>query len=241
LTSSPESAKNIETKESAQAFITNGENVKFDFVNKNTCVMQISFDAKKTLGMTKATVEMLKEKSSLVLEMPVDEVYRFLNIWIGNNGDVNSQSMENAEISFRVEKQWIKNKNIDPESITLQRYNNGKWEKLQTTKSEEKDSQENEKYLGFTAKTPGFSPFVITAKTMEQNTQDEDEKENKNSVNIEPKAKDSGQNKANTNAITKENTEKEQKQTQTKKTPGFEVLTTIAAILMVLIYREKRK
>ena len=38
---------------------------------------------------------------------------------------------------------------------------------------------------------------------------------------------------------TKGNTEKEQK--QTNKTPGFEILTTIAAILTVLIYREKKK
>ncbi len=33
--------------------------------------------------------------------------------------------------------------------------------------------------------------------------------------------------------------EKEQKQTQNKKSPGFEVLTTIAAILTVVIYRER--
>ena len=205
MTTSPESAKNIETKESAQAYITNGKNAKFDFVNKNTCVIQITFDAKKTLGKTKATVEILKGKSSLVSEMPVDEVYRCLNIWIGNNGVVNSQSMENAEISFRVEKQWIKDKNIDQDTITLQRYNNGKWEKLQTTLSEEDD-----KYLGFTAKTPGFSPFVITAKTLQVENKDQNQKENKNNINIEPKEKDSGQNKANINAITKENTEKEQ-------------------------------
>ena len=45
---SPEPAKNVQVKELSQAFITNGKPVKFDFAKNATCVVYVSFDAKKT-------------------------------------------------------------------------------------------------------------------------------------------------------------------------------------------------
>ena len=225
ISASPEPANNVEVKETAQAFITNEKNVKFDFANNKTCVLYISFDAKKTLGKTKATVEMLKGKSELVSQMPADQTYKCFNIWIGNNGVVTKENIQNAIICFKVEKEWAESKKIDQESIILNRYNNGKWDKLETSISEE-----DEKYLYLTAKTQGFSPFAITAKTIKENTQ----KENEDKIDIEPKAEGLEQNNANTKGNT-------QKQKENTKTPGFNAIFTIATILTVALHKNLHK
>lgn len=73
---SPEPAKNVEVKELSQAFIASGKNVHFNFTKNATCVIYVSFDAKKTLGKTTTIVEMLKGKSTLVSESPSGEVYK---------------------------------------------------------------------------------------------------------------------------------------------------------------------
>ena len=160
---SPEPAKNVEVKELSQAFITSGKPVKFDFAKNATCVVYLSFDAKKTFGKTTTIAEMLKGKSALVSELPSGEVYKSFNVWVGNGGVASSKNIENPVVCFKVEKSWIQDKKIDQASITLNRYNDKKWEQLPVSLSGEDD-----KFLYFTAKTPGFSSFAITgtAKTL---------------------------------------------------------------------------
>ena len=68
-----------------------------------------------------------------------------------------SKNIENPVVCFKVEKSWIKDKNIDQASITLNRYNDKKWEQFPVILSGEDD-----KFLYFTAETPGFSSFAIT-------------------------------------------------------------------------------
>ena len=92
--------------------------------------------------------------------LPSGEVYKYLNIWVGNGGYGTAKNIENAVVCFKVEKSWIQDKKIDQSSITLNRYNDKKWNELPTTLLREDD-----KYLYFTAETPGFSPFAITGKT----------------------------------------------------------------------------
>ena len=155
---SAEPANNVEAKEISQVFIGSGSTVRFDFPKNATPVVNVSFDSKKTFGKTNTIVEMLKGKSTFVSALPSNEVYKHVNIWIGNSGVV-TNNIENAVVCFKVEKSWIQDKKIDQSSITLNRYSDSKWEQLQTSQSGEDD-----KYLYFTAKTPGFSPFAITGK-----------------------------------------------------------------------------
>ena len=153
---SRETQNNVEVKEISQAFVASGSSVIFDFPQKVTPVVNLSLGSKKTAGKTTTIVEMLKGKSTLVPELPSDEVYKSLNIWIGNGGFGNSNNIKDAVVNFTVEKTWIKDKNIDKSSIILNRYSDNKWNQLPTDLSGEDDS-----YLYFTAKTPGFSPFAI--------------------------------------------------------------------------------
>jgi|GEM_PF-1712726 len=155
---SPEPAKNVKVKELCQVFITSGKTITFDFTKNATSIVSLNFDSKKTVGKTTTIVEMLKNKSTLTPDAPEGEVYTYLNIWVGNGGyGSDEDNLENAVINFKVEKSWIKDKGIDQSSITLNRYNDKKWNELPTTLT-----GEDGKYMYFKAETPGFSPFTIT-------------------------------------------------------------------------------
>ncbi|KKH45874.1 hypothetical protein EO93_05485 [Methanosarcina sp. 1.H.A.2.2] len=154
---SPEPAKNVEVKELAQVFITNGKAVKFEFTKNATCVVSVGFDAIKNVGKTTTIVEQLKKKSALVSKMPAGEVYKSFNVWVGNAGYATSKNIENPILSFKVEKAWIQDRLIEQDSITLNRYDEKVWTQLPA-----RLSGEDKKYLYFTAETPGFASFAIT-------------------------------------------------------------------------------
>ena len=156
---SPEPAKNVEVKEISQVFITNGKDVKFDLKNNATCIVYVEFYAKKTAGKTTTIVEELKNKSTLVSELPSGDVYKSFNVWVGNSGYATSKNIENSVICFKVEKAWMQKNRTDSSSIVLNRYNDGKWEQLPVS-----ILKEDNEFTYFTAETTGFSSFAITGK-----------------------------------------------------------------------------
>jgi chitosanase len=160
-----EPQSNVESKELSQKYITYGRSTKFDFTKNVTPVVYVSFDSKKTNGKTNTIVEVLKGKSVLVSELSSDEVYKYLNIWVGSSKFAIPENIENAVVCFKVEKAWIQDKNIYQSSITLNRFSDGKWSSLSTNQS-----GEDNKYLYFIAKTPEFSSFAITGKTVAKET-----------------------------------------------------------------------
>jgi PGF-pre-PGF domain-containing protein len=226
---SPESQSNVETKELSQAFITSGKAVKFDFPRNATSVVYISFSSKKTAGKTTTIAEMLKGKSTLVTGLPSGEIYKSLNIWVGNGGFATEKNIVNAVVCFKVEKSWIQDKNIDRSSITLNRYNDTKWNSLPTNLLGEDD-----KYMYFTAKTPGFSPFAITGRTIATGT------------GIQPVSVNETKTKPNT-GNTAANVEQKPEQKQSTNTsgkgntgiPGFDMICGIVSLLAVFLHKRK--
>jgi PGF-pre-PGF domain-containing protein len=218
---SPEPQSNVETKEISQAFVTSGNPVKFDFPRNVTSVIYVSFDSKKTADKTTTIVEMLKGKSTLVSELPSDEVYKFLNIWVGNSGFATPKNIKNAVVCFKVKKSWIQDKKIDQSSIILNRYSNKKWNQLTTSLL-----NEDYKYLYFTAQTPGFSPFAITGKVIATGN----EIQNKlNTGSIATNIKQIPEKKNNTSTSGKE----------TKSTPGFEIAYCLVGLFGVFLSNRK--
>ncbi len=218
---SPESSRNIEVKELSQVFISNGKAVKFDFTKAATCVVSVGFDAKKTAGKITTIAEQLKGKSSLVSQLPSDEVYKSFNLWVGNGGYATEKNIENPVICFKVEKTWIQDQNIDQSSIILNRYNDKKWNPLPT-----RISGEDGKYLYFTAETPGFSPFAITGKITA--------KETVNEILPEPDTQDPEQNEN-----TKSEVEQDSEQKEKTGIPGFEMIYCIIGLLGVFLHRRR--
>jgi PGF-pre-PGF domain-containing protein len=224
---SPELQSNVEAKELSQTFIASGRPAKFDFPQKATPVVYVSFDSKKTAGKTTAIVEMLKNKSTLTSDVPNGEVHKYLNIWVGNAGFGNSKNIENAIVDFKVEKSWIQDKNIDKSSITLNRYSDTKWSALPTNLSGEDD-----KYLYFTAETPGFSSFAITGKITANEAANAIHSETQSGPNI-------GSLENNASNATDVKQTPEQTQNPSTKTPDFEIASGIFCLLGVFLYMRR--
>lgn len=219
--SSQEPQSNVQVKELSQGIITNGKPVKFDFTKNATCVVYLSFNAKKTFGKTTTIAEQLKERSPLVSGLPSGEVHKFFNIWVGNGGIVTSKNIENPVVCFKVEKAWIKDKKINPDSITLNRYSDKKWEQFPVNFSGKDD-----KFLYFIAETSGFSSFAITGT----------EKPSEETVTKTEVDYPETINKNNT-----ENKEPQDEQKEISKMPGFEVYYGVGSLLAVVLYKKEVK
>ncbi|HII02849.1 TPA: PGF-pre-PGF domain-containing protein [Methanosarcinaceae archaeon] len=165
---SKEPARNVEVKELSTRHIINGYHVRYEFPENVTCVTIIEFDPRRTFKKTTTIVEILKEKSVFASKLPPGRIYKNLNIWVGDKGAGLPDFLDNAYIEFRVEKSWIEKNGINESLITLLRYDK-KWNPLETEKM-----GENEQYIYFKAKTPGFSPFAITEYTGEEEETIED-------------------------------------------------------------------
>ncbi len=157
--STSEDLQNILLKEIQREFVAMDEQVCYHFVSEGNIISLINFTGMRTSGIIPAKVEMLNHTSSLVNYAPLDLVYKNLNIWVGNLGWASSQNIANATISFKIEKLWVTQNNIDESSIGMNRYEDGKWIMLVTSLVGQ-DTQ----YLYFKSETPGFSNFVVTGK-----------------------------------------------------------------------------
>jgi PGF-pre-PGF domain-containing protein len=150
-----EEFENIEFKDYALKYVMKDEETVFEFDEPANDIVSISFVCKRNGGQTKALIEVLKGTSSLVNSAPSGKVYRNLNIWVGDS-KFPSDVIDDGVIRFKVEKSWVNSNDLEPDSIVLSRYSDGKWALLETSfESEEGD------YLHYTAESPGFSPFAI--------------------------------------------------------------------------------
>jgi hypothetical protein len=89
---------------------------------------------------------------------------------------------------------------------------------------------EDEKYLYFTAQTPGFSPFAITGKAVALGNMNETQSQTFTQTNEQ-------NNSSNTNSL-----EKKQKTGSSgngSKMPGFEVFTCIISLCAGFLYKRK--
>jgi PGF-pre-PGF domain-containing protein len=119
---SPESSSNIAFKEISNEQIFKGTHTHYTFKGGANDIVTVEFDPKKSFGKTTAIIEILKNTSSIVKEPAPGEVYKNINIWIGNSGFSSPENLENARISFRVNKAWISEYNINKSMVALYRF-----------------------------------------------------------------------------------------------------------------------
>lgn len=239
---SPEPASNVQVKENLQNFIASGKDVNFNFTNNVTCVESITFRSTKTVGKTTTIVEELKNKSSLVSKLPEGIVYKSFNIWVGNGGYGNSKNIESSSVNFKVNTSWVNENNINKSSILLDWYDDEKkeWIELPVNLTGEDDQ-----FLHFTANVPGYSSFAITgikdegdiitaerAQTATNNTTGSNAG-NTASISEGSNASNNSSSSANTieNNVTEEST----------KSPGFSIISGIACLFCIFLYRSKKR
>ena len=108
-------------------------------------------------GEIGTSVEVLRNKSSLVITPAPGNVYKNVNVWVGTSGFGTSKKIKEAVITFRVENSWLSSNNIKSSDIKMVRWNGSKWDPVETSEKT-KDST----YIYFEAKSNIFSAFAIT-------------------------------------------------------------------------------
>jgi Putative Ig domain. len=156
--SGAEDYDNVAYKDYSMKYVTQGMDIVFEFPNVENDLEYVKFHAVKAAGQVKAIIEILKDRSTLVSSNPPGDVYRNINIWVGDAKFNSAGYMSSAEISFKVEKKWLTDNNADPSSIRLYRYSGGSWNELKTSRI-----GADAKYYYYKAPTPGFSPFSIVS------------------------------------------------------------------------------
>ncbi|MDW7775091.1 MAG: PGF-pre-PGF domain-containing protein [Methanosarcinales archaeon] len=154
--STEEDPANILVREIDRKYSGVDKPVSHHFEKLDNIITYVNFTSRMNYGDIDTVVEVLNGRSSLVDSSPSGNVYRYVNIWVGNAGWATERTIANASISFRVEKEWISEKNIAEDSIRLSRYDDG-WEPLATMQTGDDYS-----YVYFRAETPGFLSFVVT-------------------------------------------------------------------------------
>ena len=119
-------------------------------------ITDVSIDLKRTTLNAKMTLKKIEKPAEI--SDPEGIIY---NNYFEITTNIPRDNIASGTISFRVDKSWVSSNDIDVSTVTLNRYT-GKWETLPSTKI-----REDSTYSYCSAKTSGFSTFVITGKQKE--------------------------------------------------------------------------
>jgi len=87
------------------------------------------------------------------------EVYEYIKI---DKGDLDDDEIKVAVIEFEIKKEWLNDNSLSGNKVSLYRYHNNIWNKLETNKTFEDDEN-----IYYEAKTSGFSYFAIAGEKEE--------------------------------------------------------------------------
>jgi len=133
--------------------VTGGESSITISREANTGVTEIRMTVSNPANDVRITVTKLEEKPAAIAQELAGKVYHYLEI---NKTNIQDKDIDRINITFTVNKSWIKENDIDAATIALYRYSNDTWNKLQTNKVNETSDQ-----YYFQAISPGFSVFAI--------------------------------------------------------------------------------
>ncbi|RLF42303.1 MAG: hypothetical protein DRN12_00720 [Thermoplasmata archaeon] len=114
-------------------------------------VEKIKIKAKKNIEGLNVNIEELSGKPSDIPE-PLESVYIYFSIETDAEEDIS------MTFTFKVEKTWLDENNLDKNTVKLLRYHNDKWQPLKTS-----IIKEDNEYIYYESETPGLSIFAITA------------------------------------------------------------------------------
>jgi PGF-pre-PGF domain-containing protein len=161
--SGAEDYDNVAYKDYSIKYVTQGRQIEFAFPNSENDLETVGFTALKAAGQVKTVIEILHDRSTLVNTNPPGNVYRHVNIWVGDTKFNSGNYFSSAEITFKVQKQWLEDNNADTSSVDLYRYSGSSWNELTTSRI-----GADAKNYYFKAYSPGFSPFAIVSTGSDQ-------------------------------------------------------------------------
>ena len=123
---------------------------------------QINITVKNQANNVRITVTKLDDKPASIVHEIVGKVYKYMEITAEK---INETHIDKVKIQFEVNKTWINDNNIDPDTVALNRYRVNAWERLQTRKT----SEDND-FVYYEAETTGFSTFAISGEVKAETT-----------------------------------------------------------------------
>jgi PGF-pre-PGF domain-containing protein len=118
--------------------------------------MFVNITGNSSLGVITASIEVLKNTSTLVKTTPNGLVYKNANIWVGTSGFATPKNIKQGLIKFRVNNTWMSANGVTGSDIFLAKWDGSTWLNLETHGQTKDDT-----YTYFEAKTQTFSPFAI--------------------------------------------------------------------------------
>jgi PGF-pre-PGF domain-containing protein len=204
--SSGENYSNIEMVEKYDMQISKDALTSYRFTHSKNPIMFVNITGNTSLGIITASIEVLKNTSTLVNDSPEGLVYKNANIWVGTSGYATPKNIKQALIKFRVDNEWMSSNGVSGSDVVLVKWDGSAWMKLETSESAKDDT-----YTYYEAKTQTFSSFAIIGLKGEKS------EAVYTAVVTETPAKP-------TSTPTT---------VPTKGMPGFEIVTAIAAIYML--------
>lgn len=196
--------------DSVQKRVVAGTRTGFKFNNPVSDILRLSFTSQQYSGNVIVRVEVFGDAGPE--EKPEGEVYRLMNIRVGNERFESESNIRGASINFRVMKSWVEENNIDVSTIKINRFHNEKWNPLATELT-----YEDGEYYYFTAETPGFSRYAITGEKLGTAVITPTQEEENGSV-----------------------TGEEQTAGIRRRTPGFESIFAVFGVLASVFFAKKR-
>jgi len=134
--------------------ITPGAATIMKITNPEIGLKQINITVENQANNIKITVTKLEGKPATIVHEIEGKAYKYIEI---NAENINETHIDKVKIQFEVNKSWINDNSIDPDTVALNRYRVNAWERLQTRKT-----SEDNYFVYYEAETPGFSTFAIS-------------------------------------------------------------------------------
>lgn len=217
---SVENFSNIEIIEKYDRLIFKDIVTIYKFTNKKNPVLFINITGNINAGEINTAIEVLKDTSSIIMTPAPGFVYKNINAWVGTSSFAIEKNIKNAEIIFRVDKEWINE--INPESIEMYRFES-EWKKLPTIKI----SEDNE-FEYYRVTTQKFSGFAISATTASPNI--------KYTFDAPPQITRVTSTNANEAIIVENSSEPE----IVEASPGFDLDSVIFVIFITVLFIRKK-
>ena len=163
IATSASSPSNVAAMDSSVRFVGTDVEVAYVFTEGKTPVTDICFEAETNEGYVMAAVNLLNELPESSPAPSSVTVYQGMEIVLGD--EAFSSGVGDAEIGFSVSKEWLDSNGFDEADIHMEHFSDGVWNRLPTVVTGEDDE-----YVYFEATTAGFSPFMICADTIDENT-----------------------------------------------------------------------
>ena len=208
--SSSNEPENVEETLVVITFLGDGSSSTYNF---NDVITSVEVTPDRNYGPVAARIEVLAGRpGSMTSDLPDGVIFKYVNIFIGTTGWYEGK-LSNSVINFQAPASWFKEYNVDPASVIMYWHNNGKWQPLETTLTEQVGG-----YYQYSSPTPGFHSFLILGQVGDSGTRE---------TAVTP---DSGTETDSTTTP---------EATSTKGIPIFWILLGIIAIILVLVYRKK--